>query len=75
MTKWGLSSTIKAPVDDILALLDSLQGTQPLPIERTDIDRSDEASPSDLMRLIDLLNGAGGGEVWYGKELSVEGCP
>lgn len=44
---------------DILALIDSLNGVTPRPIESTDIDRSGIANPADILRLIDLLNGAG----------------
>ena len=46
--------------DDIQALLDALAGTGPtLPIWARDVDRSGALSPADLLRTIDLLNGAG----------------
>ena len=52
--------------DDILALIDSLNGTTPLPDERADIDRDGMQGPTDILRLIDVLNGAGEFEAWNG---------
>jgi hypothetical protein len=46
-------------VSDIQALIDSLNGTTPLPPERADINRDGDEGPADLLRLIDLINGAG----------------
>lgn len=54
---------------DILALIDSLNGVTPRPIESTDIDRSGVANPADILRLIDLLNGAGPYDPYLGHSL------
>lgn len=54
---------------DILALIDSLNGVTPRPIESTDINRSGVAEPSDILRLIDLLNGAGPYDPYLGRTL------
>ncbi|RME41760.1 MAG: hypothetical protein D6788_00555 [Planctomycetota bacterium] len=55
---------------DVAALLDVLNGaTSPPPLWSTDIDRSGATGPGDLLRLIDLLQGAGAYEVWNGASL------
>ena len=51
--------------DDIQTLLDALGGSGPaLPIWARDVDRSGELSPADMLRVIDLLNGADGFVPW-----------
>lgn len=55
--------------DDILDLIDSLNGVVSRPLWGTDANRSGVAEPSDILRLIDLLNGAGEFDVWNGRAL------
>lgn len=50
--------------DDISALIESLDGTTPLPNERADVNRDGQQGPADILRLIDLLNGAGAFMPW-----------
>lgn len=59
----GVSAT-----DDILALFPTLSGlaTKPLLLSSTDMDRSDTLTTLDLIRLIDLLNGANSTRAWLG---------
>ncbi len=55
---------------DTFTLIDFLNGAaNPLPVWSTDIDRSGEANARDILREIDLLNGAEGFEVWNGRSL------
>ena len=46
--------------DDVAALIEDLNGLAdpPLGLWQCDIDRSDACTPADLLRAIDLLNGA-----------------
>ncbi len=57
-----------SPVD-ILALINSLNNIVPRSIYSTDLNRSGIAESSDILRLIDLLNGAGAFEIWNGVSL------
>lgn len=54
---------------DLLALIDSLNGVNPLPLRGADIDRTGVAAAPDVLRLIDLLNGAGVYDPWIGVSL------
>lgn len=56
-------------LNDILSLINRLNGVISLPIWSTDINRSQQTEPSDILRLIDLLNGAGEFDVWNGVSL------
>lgn len=51
---------------DVLFLIDVLNGVAVAPhgLFSTDIDRSGRATPADILRLIDLLNGADALQVW-----------
>jgi hypothetical protein len=55
--------------NDVLALIDVLNGVSSRPIHSTDVDRSGVSGPSDILRAIDLLNGAGAYEVFNGISL------
>ncbi|MFQ5414599.1 MAG: hypothetical protein ACE5E6_09100, partial [Phycisphaerae bacterium] len=55
--------------NDVLTLIDHLNGAQPLPVWSADIDRSDMVTASDILRVIDLLNGAGVYDEWNGATL------
>ena len=76
---WGhfFSRGIVEPIDDMRVtnpptnkeLIDALNGSVPLPLSSTDSDRSGVVQPQDLLRLIDLLNGAGAFEPWNGRSL------
>jgi hypothetical protein len=60
--------------DDITALIAALDGTEPvLPAHRVDLNRDNDQGPEDLLRLIDLLNGGGPFDAWYGEALNT--CP
>jgi len=57
-------------VGDIGALVDSLNGVGPaLPEWSTDLDRSGQTTPNDILTLIDLLNGADAFIMWNGASL------
>ncbi len=60
---------------DILMLIDHLNGalTSPLDPWQCDMDRSDTCDTSDVLRLIDLLTGAGVYDIWNGALLPE--CP
>ena len=49
---------------DVLALIDHLNGSAPLPLAQADVNRSNAATPADLLREIDLLNGANASQPW-----------
>ena len=54
--------------NDVTALANHLTGSiAPLPIWSTDIDRSGLATPADLLRVIDLLNGADPSGPWLDR--------
>lgn len=56
---------------DILELIRSLKGQIETPLSpwQGDLDRSGQSTAADLLRLIDLLNGAGGYTTWNGASL------
>ncbi len=55
---------------DIFALMNEIEGLgDPLPLRSTDIDRSGLRSPADILREIDLLNGAEQFDRWNGRTL------
>lgn len=56
---------------DILALINHLNGvvSPPYPIWQSDLNRSGVMESSDILRLIDLLNGAEAFEAWNGVTL------
>lgn len=63
---------------DLHALIDALNGTwiAPFGLASLDIDRSGEAGPSDVLRLLEILNGTNGYEHWLGTSLPEPlGCP
>ncbi len=56
--------------NDVFELHDALNEIGPKrPIWSTDLDRSSQPSPADLLRLIDLFNGAEGYDEWFGRSL------
>ncbi len=55
--------------NDILAIIDTLNGVIDLPGYATDINRSGSSEPLDILTLIDLLNGAGAFAEWNGQTL------
>ncbi|RME36515.1 MAG: hypothetical protein D6788_11390 [Planctomycetota bacterium] len=63
--------------NDVTALRLLLQSGPPaaLPVYRADLDRSGSAGPADLLRLIDLLNGAGTFAPWLGSPPPPPTCP
>jgi len=60
---------------DILAVINNLNGQvqPPYPIWQCDSDRSGLCAPADILRVIDLLNGADTYDPWLGRTLPV--CP
>jgi hypothetical protein len=60
---------------DILALVDHLNGVPrpPLPDRQCDMNRSGTCDAADILRLIDLLTGAGAYEPW--NEAALPACP
>ncbi|MCH8252889.1 MAG: VCBS repeat-containing protein [Planctomycetes bacterium] len=55
--------------NDVLTLIDALNGVVELPMYKADIDRSGAANASDVLRVIDLLNGAGAYPEYLGASL------
>ncbi len=53
---------------DVQHLVDTLATTSPPPAD-LDVDRSGTVGPQDILRLIDLLNGADAYPVWFGATL------
>lgn len=51
-----------------------LSGQPGTNMERCDIDRSGDLSSDDLIRLIDLMNGAGPFDPWLGRTVSTAPC-
>ena len=66
------SASGTANADDIIAVVDYLNdfldGGSP-PLGSCDIDRSGVPTTNDVVQLVDLLNGAGAYEAYYGKTL------
>ena len=60
---------------DINALINSINLVPGLvlPIYATDINRSNVITGTDILRLIDLLNGAGDFDVWIARGIGA--CP
>jgi hypothetical protein len=58
---------------DIQALIDHLNGAVPIPVPSCDADRNGECSVRDILRVIDLLNGAGAFDPWLDESLPL--CP
>lgn len=58
---------------DINALIGSINGGMPLPDYATDMNRSNATNAQDILRLIDLLNGAGQFQRW--NNLRLDPCP
>ena len=55
--------------NDVLELIDHLNGVLDLASYQTDVDRSNQTNANDVLRVIDLLNGAGEYDVWLGATL------
>ena len=60
-----------AAPDDVLDLIGNLQGLSdpPLDLWQSDVNRSGGCTPADILRVIDLLNGAGDYAVWNSASL------
>ena len=55
---------------DIVRLIDFINDVgDPLPVWSSDTDRSDLVNPTDVLRTIDILNGAGCMDPWNGVSL------
>ena len=63
-------------ISDIAALIDSINRVEGLsrPPYAADIDRSGVVGPQDILRLIDLLNGAATLDPWITRTLAVSPC-
>ncbi|MHC5109103.1 MAG: hypothetical protein ACYTHJ_04400 [Planctomycetota bacterium] len=61
-----VNGDLESNQNDIVALIEALDGTAPLPENRIDIDRNSLIDPDDLLRHIDLLNGGIDFEPWFG---------
>lgn len=58
---------------DVSSIVDHLNGMgSPLEVWQCDIDRSSACGPHDILMTIDLLNGAGTFEAWFGNSLPAE---
>lgn len=62
-------------VDDISSVIDNLNGRidPPLPTHQCDVDRSGMCGPLDILRIVDLLNGAEEYDEW--DEAINASCP
>lgn len=54
---------------DLVALIAALDGSSPLPAYSTDMDRNGAIEPADLIRALDLLNGAENYDSYFGAQL------
>lgn len=70
----GDDQTSEGDVNAIIVWISGLPGAPPLPL-RTDIDRSNNLTTFDLIRLVDLLNGAGAFEPWRDAQSPPPPCP
>ena len=62
--------------NDVLTLIDALNGAiDPLEEWSSDIDRSGATNSADVLRTLDLLNGAQVYDEWAGVALCPDGCP
>lgn len=70
-----VNGDLAAGPTDILATIDNLnnQVQPPYPVEQCDVDRSGTCAPADILRVIDLLNGADAYDPWLGETLPE--CP
>ncbi|MGB0716139.1 MAG: hypothetical protein ACPGXK_09690 [Phycisphaerae bacterium] len=59
--------------EDIRAWIDAIEGTEPRPAWATDLNRDGETGPEDLLRELDLLNGAAAFDVWFDESINF-GC-
>ncbi len=66
----GKSNTL-----DINSLVSSLNSPGTSPEYSTDINRSGATNAQDILRVIDLLNGAGDFDAWSGKSMDRNLCP
>ena len=66
----GDRTTTANDIDDLIDCINSLA----CETWETDINRSEATNSQDLLRLIDLLNGADGFEVWLSRTVP-SGCP
>lgn len=57
-------------VNDVLALIDHINGEKQRPIYQTDMDRNGVTDSNDVLRLLELLNGDDPFPVFLGAELS-----
>ena len=75
----NVDGSAEASEADVLAMVNCcLSGSCSFASARysCDIDHSGDVGPGDLLRVIDLLNGADGFATWQGSELpGVAGCP
>ncbi len=62
-----------APSDDILRVINCLNGDATCEMWQCDVDASGVCGPPDILRVIDLLNGAGVYDPWL--NLSIPACP
>ncbi|MGB2985614.1 MAG: trypsin-like peptidase domain-containing protein [Phycisphaerae bacterium] len=58
---------------DVLSVIDCLNEVAPCEMWQCDADRSDLCAPADILRVIDLLNGADAYDPWLEK--SLPDCP
>ncbi|MGB0716858.1 MAG: hypothetical protein ACPGXK_13330, partial [Phycisphaerae bacterium] len=50
---------------DIRSLIEALNGAE-FPLTQVDVSRNSQLGPEDILRLIDVLNGGGAFQPWYG---------
>ena len=61
---------ITTPLDDVLELMASIRGiARPRELWSVDLDHSGQLSPSDILTLLNLLNGAGELESYINRTL------
>jgi len=62
-----VDESVTSDVDDIGALIASLNAGDTEPDYSLDINRDGNVGPADILRVIDLLNGAGAFDPWLGE--------
>lgn len=68
-----VDNNLTSSPSDVVAAMAALDGSNPLPDGSVDSDRNGVQEPADLLRLVEILIGAGELQTWSGSTLST--CP
>ena len=68
-----MNGSLTSDAADIQAVIDCVSGLAACELPQCDADRSGSCAPSDILRVIDLLNGGDAFDLWMGEQLPQ--CP